>query len=140
MAESGERKLKDIIQRPANPKLDAAEARAAQIVERAQLNEAIRVIEELEEEVVTMKISERFKRDKVPSESPYIRGKTPEGKPTHPLVGGNPMSRAFIGLTEDQYKQQSLLRVLQDIKTKITVAVSELNAVVVDIEATKSDY
>ena|SRR3989338_6391355 len=123
----GERKLSDILVRPENPALDAAEVRSAKIVERAQLNEAIRVIEELEDEVVHMTIANRFSRNAKPSENPntgYLKAN---------------MSPVLQGLTEDEYKRQTLLIKLQNIKTAITVEIDHLREVIMDIEATKTD-
>lgn len=125
MPEGSDRKLKDILGRPENQNLDAAEKRAKEIVDRAQLNEAIKIIEELETEVSTMHISNRFKRDAKPSESI--------------MAGTQIMNVGFKGLTENEYKRQTLLYNLRLIKDRITSSVQELHNAVLDIEATKID-
>lgn len=98
-------------------------ARAEEIVERAQLNEALRIIDGLEEEVVSMSIAERFSRTKKPSEGVY-------GK----FAGTHP---DFSDATEEQYKRSQLLLDLRKIKGEILHNIAQLKRVVLDIEATK---
>jgi hypothetical protein len=109
-----------------NPSLRAAEARARELVERASLNEAIRVIDELEQEVASMSIASRFRRDKIPSESPYWRA---SGFP-------NPVLR---GLNEAEHKRTVLLLILAGLKNKMTNIVGEIEDMVINIEATKTE-
>ena len=68
-----------------------AENRSSSLIEKAKLNEAIRIIEELEAEVANMEISKRFSRTAKPSESVYAHSQT--------------MSESLKNLTEDEYKR-----------------------------------
>jgi hypothetical protein len=94
---------------------------AEQVVEHANLNEAIRIIEKLEKEVGEMVMPVRFSREKVVSSSPYSINTNPELK----------------GLTEDEYKRQQLLMNLISLKHSILINISGLKDLVSDIEATK---
>ena len=129
MTEGEEQKprgLKDILIRPENPGFDAAEQKARETVDRAQLNEAIRVIDQLIEEVRSMPIASRYKLDKRPSES---------------LLAANAPSLNPIlkDLNEPEFKRQTLLNNLERIKTDTVRAISQLGHVVLDIEATKTE-
>lgn len=98
-------------------------ARADEVVERAQLNEALRIINGLEEEVASMVIAERFSRTKKPSEGAY-------GK----FAGSRP---DFHNATEEEYKRAQLLLNLRQLKDAILHNIAQLKRVVLDIEATK---
>ncbi len=101
----------------------AAEDRADSLVEQARLNEAISVVEELENEVAGMTISPRFSRTKKPSESVYNRGIS---------------NLNLTDLTEDEYKRATLLMSLKSLKNKInSTIISGLKNIVLDIERTK---
>ena len=104
--------------------LDAAEKRASEVGERAFLNEAIKIISELEHEVRTMHIANRFSRIKKPSESGYAP---------------KPLNLLWKDLTEDEYKRKQLLVDLEHLKQQILSATTGLKMVVMDIEATKTD-
>lgn len=112
------------IKLPTHPAFEAAQARAKDIIERASLNEAIRIIQGLRDEVSKMKIADRFNPDKKPSESEYI------------VQGMNP---SWKDLNEPEFKRQSLLHDLEMIETEIASSIGRLNAIVMDIEATKLD-
>ena len=127
MPEKPERTLDDMIVHLDNPHQDAAEARALAILEQAELNEAVRVVESLQEEVRTMHVSNRFKRDVKPSESPYAAMK------------GELLNPMYKNLTEDEYKRRSLLDKLEVIKSNIHKQVRNVHEVVLEIEATKMD-
>lgn len=103
----------------------AVENKASSLIEKAKLNEAIKIIEGLEEEVRTMKISDRFSRTAKPSESVYAKKQ-----------GFNP---SLKNLTEDQYKRETLIMALNDIKKNIFSAINGIEYVIPDIEATKQD-
>src|SRR3989344_4281562 len=75
-------------------------AKAEETIERAQLNEAIRIIEELEDEVEKIVIPKRYSREKIVSESPYS------------MPG---LVQQLKGLTEDEYKRAQLLKDLSSI-------------------------
>ena len=96
--------------------------KAEQVVEQANLNEAIRIIERLEVEVGEMTMPARFSREKIVSNSPY-----------HSI---NP-APGFEGVTEVEYKRQQLLVNLAAIKLGILTNISSLKGIVSDIEATK---
>ncbi|MFA6177450.1 MAG: hypothetical protein WC694_00970 [Candidatus Paceibacterota bacterium] len=104
-----------------------AEARASSLIERARLNEAIRVIEDLEAEVRDMKISDRFSRTAKPSESVYSS------------LGGGMNAALLKGLTEDEYKRQVLLINLRSIRESIDSTIGGMERVILDIEATKQE-
>jgi len=104
----------------------AAEARAGSLIERAKLNEAIRVVEELEAEVANMTIPARFSRTKKPSQSQYN-------------LKGNATTPSFSDLTEAEYKRKTLLIALESIKENIDKAISGIKIVTLDIEATKQE-
>lgn len=123
---SKERSLKDMQVGLDNPVLQEALARADALVKRAQFNEAIRLIDDLEREVATMPLAKRFSRIKRPSESVL-------GKDMHTM---NPVLR---GLTEAEYKRMTLILAVHTIREKILAAVQELKTVVMDMEASKRD-
>ncbi len=110
-----------------NPAQLAAEARAKLLIEQAQLNEAIRVVTDLISEVQKMPISARFRRDRRPSESPYAGS-------------ANPLNPLLRGLDEAEFKRQTLLARLASLGGSITLAVGQLEGLVLDIEATKTDW
>jgi hypothetical protein len=101
-----------------------AEARAVALVERAQLNEAINVVQSLMDEVRTMTISSRFNPALQPNKSYFVT---------------TPLSHMFRGLNEPEYKRQTILMALNRIINEITSTVSKLDAIVMDIEATKAE-
>ena len=101
-----------------------ARARARELIKEASFNEAIIVIERLEAEVTKIIMPRRFSRTAKPSESVYKIGIL------------NPI---LEGLTEDEYKRQQLLINLGQIKQEIISAVSGLEGVILDIEATKQE-
>ena len=121
------RKLSEILVRLENPAYDAAEARSAEIVERAQLNEAIKVIEELEGVVAHMAIAKRFSGTLKPSENPNNANLRRR------------MNPSLRGLTEDEHKRRTLLMALGNIKKNIINEISSLHQIVMDIEATKTE-
>jgi hypothetical protein len=102
----------------------AAEERGDSVVEQARFNEAIRVIEGLEAEVLAMEMPARFSRTKKPSESLFNTGVS---------------SEEFVDLSEDEYKRKTLLLELRKLKSQIAHAVGQLKGVVMDIEATKQE-
>ncbi|OGI65281.1 hypothetical protein A3A95_03465 [Candidatus Nomurabacteria bacterium RIFCSPLOWO2_01_FULL_39_18] len=102
-----------------------AKGRAKELIDEARLNQAIKVIERLEEEVASMVMPERFSRTKKPSESVYRSGRV--------------MGAGFHDLTEDEYKRQQLLVNLIQVKSSILEAVEGLETIVLDIEATKQE-
>jgi hypothetical protein len=104
-----------------------AEARAQSLIEKARLNEAIRVIEDLETEVSTMKIADRFSRTAKPSESVYSS------------LSGGLNAGILKNLTEDEYKRQVLLINLKSIKSTIDSAIGSMEQVILDIEATRQE-
>jgi vacuolar-type H+-ATPase subunit H len=108
-----------------DPQVVAAKARAKEIVDKAELNRALRVVRELTEEVQAMKMAEHFNPNKKPAESERALIK---GKPVPP----------FQNLGEDEYKRQALLMALEGLQGRILSAVSDLENVVMDIEASKS--
>ena len=99
-----------------------AKAKANAIIEKAKLNEAIRVIQRLEAEVKVMTISPRFSQTKRPSDSVY---------------NIDAMNPNLVELTEAEYKRATLLMALEQIKNKILSSVGDLEIMVLDIEATK---
>ena len=76
-------------------------AKAEQMIEKARLNEAVRILEQLEGEVSNMIMSKRFSREKIVSDSPYSM---PD------------LVKQLQGLTEDEYKKAQLLRDLASLK------------------------
>ena len=109
-----------------NPLQLAAEARARKLAEQASVNEVILTIERLEDEVREMTIASRFKADKIPSESKYA-GVTDD------------MNPSLRGLNEQDCKRQTLLLVLAGLKNRVINIVAQLEFVVMDIEATKTE-
>lgn len=123
---SKERTLQDMQKGLDNPALQEALARAEALVKKAQFNEAIRLIDDLEREAATMRLAKRFSRIKKPSESML-------GRDMHTM---NPVLR---GLTEAEYKRMTLILALHEIREKILTAVQGLKTVVMDMEASKRD-
>src|SRR3989344_1510345 len=121
----GERKLKDMLIRPENPHYDAAEARVHQLMERASVSEAMQVMDELEAEVRTMNIAERFNPEK-------LIGRAVEG---FEASGIAPDKRH---LTEAEYKREQLLANIRTLKGDLLRTIGGLETVVMDIEATKT--
>ncbi len=109
---------------PTDPVFKAAKLRAEELAERAKLNEAIRIIEELEKEVAGMPIAKRFSREKKPTESPLFSG------------APNPI---LVSLTEDEYKRATLLKALEGIKEQLLGTITRIHDVVMDIETTKTE-
>jgi hypothetical protein len=107
-----------------NPNFAKAREKTEGIIERARLNEAIRVIDELLGEVETMPIAERFSRTRKIEEN---------------LLRGSAMLPEYESMTESDFKRTQLARDLRGIKTEISKAVSDLEVVVMDMEATKID-
>ena len=101
-----------------------AETRGDALVKKARLNEAIKVVEQLEVEVADMVMPKRFSRTAKPSESEYSKG---------------PITTFLLNLTEDEYKRHNLLLALSLIKNEINSAVVRIKDVVLDIEATKQE-
>ena len=98
--------------------------KAEQVVDKARLNEAVRILEQLEREVSNMIKPKRFSREKIVSDSPYSM---PD------------LVKQLQGLTEDEYKKAQLLRDLASLKNKIVLDIHRLKNVVIDIESTKID-
>ena len=98
--------------------------KAEQVVDKARLNEAVRILEQLEGEVSNMIMPKRFSREKIVSDSPYSM---PD------------LVKQLQGLTEDEYKKAQLLRDLASLKNKIVLDIHRLKNVVIDIESTKID-
>ncbi len=99
-------------------------AKAESVVERARLNEALKIVEELEREVEKMVMPSRFSREKVVSESPYM------------MPG---LISVFKGLTEDKFKRAQLLRDLALLRGKILADIQGMRTIVEDIETTKQE-
>ena len=108
-------------------KVFAAEDRANSLIEQAKFNEAIEIVEQLEVEVNNMVMHDRFSKTAKPSEGVYSS------------FNGGLNAAILKGLTEDEYKRQILLINLRDIKNKILQAISDLDSVIIDIEATKQE-
>lgn len=126
MPEKGERNLKDMLVRPENPYMEAAEARANATLEQATKG-AFDVIDALRAEVETMPMAERFKKTGSIGD---------ETRPFGTTVS-NPLLRT---LSEAEHKRQQLLRDLDSMKDDILRTAAGLQTIVMDIEATKKDY
>jgi hypothetical protein len=109
-----------------NPKFQAALKRAQELVKKAQFNEAIVLIEDLESEVETMVIARRYSRIKKPSESS-------QG------INIQIMNPALKGLSEAEYVRQTILIELRNVKNTIITATQRLQDIVIEIEATKTN-
>src|SRR5689334_19519937 len=107
-----------------NPHFREAKDLAAKTVERAQLNEAIRVINELIEQVDSMPIAERFSRTRKIKEN---------------INRGIKLLDQYEEMTEVDYKRSQLKRNLTTIREEIAKSISELDSIVMDMEAAKLD-
>lgn len=103
-----------------------AEAKADSLIEKARLNEAIKIVEQVEIEVRDMKISSRFSRTAKPSESGY-------------KLNNNPIISSLRDLAEDEYKRQTILMNLTSVKDDINHAIMKIKNTILDIEATKQE-
>ena len=112
---------------PKPPDLLAAEARATELISRAQLNEAVRIIEGLELEVAQMPIAARFSRTRKMGE---------DGQGVVAMQNINPN---LAHLTEAEFKREDLARQLRELKNRVQAAVADFKGAVLDIEATKRD-
>jgi hypothetical protein len=108
-----------------HPELKAAVARAESVVEQASLNEAIKRIDDLLQEVDEMPVAERFSRTR----------KMEENKNR-----GVKLLPQYENMTEEQLKRQQLRIALISVRSGILTQVQKLKDVVLDIEATKKDF
>lgn len=120
-------KIKKIVGVPSleDPLLGLAKERAKDLVERAQLNEAVRVVDELLAEVATMKIAKRHSLEK----GAYIEG-------THEASSLAPQ---FRGLTGNEHKRKQLEMALRQVRDRIGSSAADLEIIVLDIESSKME-
>jgi hypothetical protein len=109
--------------KPKIPEFIAAENRAKNLVEKAANSEAIRIVDELMQEVKSMHISNRFS----PTKEPRLSNLT------------GPPNLMLVGLSEAKYKRQTLLIELEKIKDNLISSIAQIENTVMDIEATKID-
>lgn len=121
----GDRILDKVLSIPDGPQ--KAFCRARQLIERGQLSEVLRILDELEDDVGKMEISGRFSKTK------KIFG----GDQARAVRNG--VRTDWADLTEEEHKRQSLLVAVTELRNKVTDAINGLQDLVVDIEATKAD-
>jgi hypothetical protein len=102
-----------------------ATIKADSIVERARLSEALKIIDELEQEASTMRLAERFSKTRTLRQNQA--GETSN------------IQERFLDMTEAEYRRWITLHELAQLKQTILNKVSELHNLVLDMEATKQD-
>jgi len=108
------------------PDLDAARARADDFVHRAYFKEAVKVIDQLRQEIASMTFSKRYNSEK---------------KRSLP-IGENDLGHTLAsrGVDEAEAKRTRLLHDLDDLGTEVATSIIKLQQIVMDIEASKRDY
>ena len=127
MTETERPKFK-IVGEVVDPSIGEAERKAEEIIERAKMNEAIRIIDGLIAEVDSMILPERFS----PTRKVYEES------------GGRPPSGGILrpdlqGMTERDFKREQLRRDLVGVRQQIIHTITKLKIVIMDMEATKQD-